>query len=79
MKCENCKYKRVIEITAKCNDCFFAWLGDKEYDGYVVEDIGIGGGDNISFALCLNYGMHQGEFPKPECSLEIEEDGEDLI
>lgn len=45
-------------------------IGDKEHDGYVLGDFGIGGGDYMEMELCLDCGQMQGDFPLPETALE---------
>jgi hypothetical protein len=63
MSCQRCKSERVATINSKSSDLNFVTLGDKEYNGYVPDDIGIGGGDYINFSWCLDCGQIQGEFP----------------
>jgi hypothetical protein len=70
----------VLGASGKCSDLFSCSIGDNEYHGYVLGDMGIGGGDYVSFYLCLDCGQLQGHFPKSltemerQCSLqEIEE------
>ena len=71
MSCKNihCKEPRILSVSAKCNDMFTATdFSDKsDYDGYVPRNIGIGGGDYISFRYCLSCGTIQSnEFPIDE-------------
>lgn len=80
MKCQRCDSSRVLGASGKCSDLFSCSIGDNEYHGYVLGDMGIGGGDYVSFYLCLDCGQLQGHFPKSltemerQCSLqEIEE------
>lgn len=68
--CQHCKSERVINIVGKCSDCFSAFINDKSHDGYVPNDLGIGGGDYIEFSYCLECGQMQGEFPLPSSKLE---------
>lgn len=49
---------------------------DRDYDGYVPTDVGIGGGDYIRFEYCLECGQIQGEFPVPDPPIEGGEDDE---
>ena len=72
MECQRCESTRVLEIQAKCNDMFSMWMDEKEYQGYVPDEIGIGGGDYIEFAYCLDCGQIQKDFP-----LDIEDSFED--
>ncbi len=54
---------KTITITAKCSDCFGAYLYDAEgkemgaYDGYVLGGLGIGGGDYIELELDVETGQ----------------------
>ena len=48
MQCQTCKSDRVVEITSKCSDLCFTTYKGREKDGYVPQDIGIGGGDYVS-------------------------------
>jgi hypothetical protein len=78
MSCKKCGSERVAEISGKCSDMSWARVGDKEHDGYVPSDMGIGGSDYIEFNYCLDCGQMQGEFPLPKSKLEGEEnDGDD--
>lgn len=63
MNCDLCKSERVISVMGHCVDCFVAQYQDKDYDGYVLSDIGIGGGDDMEFSYCLECGKIQGNFP----------------
>lgn len=45
-------------------------FGEKEKDGYVPSDMGIGGGDYIEFEWCLDCGQIQGTFPRLMTELE---------
>jgi hypothetical protein len=38
--------------------------------GYVPRDLGIGGGDDVHFAYCLDCGQIQGKFPLPITRME---------
>jgi len=63
MGCIKCNSDRIISVSGKTSDLCFTEYKDKEHDGYVVEDIGIGGGDMINIEYCLECGQIQGEFP----------------
>ena len=65
MSCQRCESERVADFGAKCSDMFNVSLGDKEHDGYVLDDLGIGGGDYINVEFCLDCGQMQGDFPLP--------------
>lgn len=44
----------------------FWWFSNNiEFDGYVPDDLGIGGGDYVEFDLCLDCGQVQGTWPLP--------------
>lgn len=62
-KCQRCKSTKVASLYGKCSDLSNFSVQDYEEDGYVKEDVGIGGGDDISFDYCLECGQIQGEFP----------------
>lgn len=70
MPCQRCNSNRVVSISGKCDDRFFASSNGNQYDGYVPYDLGIGGGDNIDFDLCLECGQIQGEFPMEPAKIE---------
>jgi hypothetical protein len=68
MLCKKCNSERVASLLGHCVDRFNIQLDDKEYEGYVPHDLGIGGGDDIEMDYCLDCGQIQGEFPvNPEC------------
>lgn len=48
----------------------FASIGEHEHHGYVPGDLGIGGGDDMEFDLCLDCGQLQGTWPMPVAWLE---------
>lgn len=70
MICEKCNSNRVASISGKCRDSFYCTIKNKEYDGYVLDEIGIGSDDYIEFEYCLDCGQIQGNFPLPLCKLE---------
>jgi hypothetical protein len=70
MTCQRCKSERIVNISGKVSDLCFARIGDHEHDGYVPDDLGVGGGDYLDFGLCLDCGQLQGEFPREPTELE---------
>ena len=52
-----------LYISAKCSDLFFGEITNdedkviKEYDGYVPEELGIGGGNYVEFEVDLKTGQ----------------------
>lgn len=70
MNCKRCKSKRVLHVSAKCSDLCFVELGAAKHDGYVPDDLNIGGGDYVVFKVCLDCGQHQGKFPVAKSELE---------
>lgn len=74
MSCKKCNSARMANISAKCSDLCFVQMNDKEHDGYVPEDMGIGGDDYVDFSFCLNCGTIEGDFPLPPCELEDNEE-----
>ena len=66
MECQSCGSERILSISGKVSDKFVLWLynnNEKEYDGYVPDDLEIGGNDYIEFNYCLECGQIQGDFP----------------
>lgn len=70
MKCRKCESERVANVNGKTSDLCFTSIGNMEKDGYVPYDFGIGGGDYIEFAYCLNCGQIVGNFPLPATTIE---------
>lgn len=85
MKCQRCQSPRILEFSGKCSDTFGCSIGEKEHDGYVPYDVGIGGGDYVEGKVCLECGQMQGVFPLPPAELEGSEgeqgdpDGEEEV
>lgn len=77
MKCDNCDSERIARISSKCSDRCVVAIGGNEEDGYVPRDMGIGGGDYVSFDYCLDCGKIQGSFPLPVTEIESKENDED--
>jgi len=69
-KCK-CGSNRIMAVSAKCSDMFSCSQGGREYQGYVLSGIGIGGGDFVEFKFCLECGQIQGEFPVEESMAEL--------
>lgn len=64
----NCsKENRILGVCGKVSDlCSLTMTNPKrdlDYQGYVPENLGIGGGDYVDFRLCLDCGKIQGVFP----------------
>lgn len=68
--CARCDSDRIACVEAKCSDLCNVWVLDKEHDGYVPHDLGIGGGDNVEFSYCMNCGQMMGTFPLPLAEIE---------
>jgi len=69
--CDNCDSVRIAYVDGKCSDC--CGIGMREHGDqveYAPHDMGIGGGDYISFAYCLDCGRIQGTFPLPKTEIE---------
>jgi hypothetical protein len=56
---------------------FNAEINGAEHDGYVPEDLGIGGGDYVQFSYCLDCGQIQGTFPLPLTKIETQSTDEE--
>lgn len=74
-KCQRCDSTRIVSVAAHCNDLCMISIGKVEKEGYVPEDLGIGGGDDVEFDLCLDCGQQQGTWPLPESKLERKANG----
>jgi len=72
-KCIRCKSDRILDLSGKTSDCYDHTFKGKSYDGYVPEDIGIGGSDYIAFKYCLDCGQIQDKFPVND-PVDIDED-----
>jgi hypothetical protein len=68
-----CGSKRQVEVNGKTSDMCFIRIGDKDHDGYVPRDLGIGGGDYLEFTFCLDCGLIKGKWPRPPTELETGE------
>lgn len=64
MPCQKCNSNRLCEIGGKSSDLNYGTIIGKEFNGYVPDNVGIGGGDYIEFSWCLECGQIQGEWPK---------------
>lgn len=64
--CKSCKSDRIVSFSGKSSDCNAVSYKEAEIDGYVPDDIGIGGGDYVEFSFCLECGQIQGKFPLPD-------------
>jgi hypothetical protein len=73
-KCQNekCESERLAHLSAKCSDLCFIKIGDKNHDGYVPDDMKVGGGDYVAFDYCLDCGQIQGKFPLRKTGIERE-------
>lgn len=75
-ECFKCESERILRVSGKCSDLVSVEMDDREYGGYVPEDVGIGGGDYIEFSYCLDCGQIQDSFPVDDPE-EFNEEDED--
>lgn len=68
--CQKCNSTRMCTAQAHCSDMFHAAISEREHDGYVAGDLGIGGGDDVRFTFCLDCGQMMGTWPLPPTELE---------
>ena len=59
-QCDGCSSKRLLAVGGKTSDMFNANFQNADYEGYVPNDLGIGGGDYIDIEICLDCGKVQG-------------------
>ncbi len=69
-KCARCASTRILYAGGKVSDMSFGNVGERKWDGYVPRDLGIGGGDYLEIAICLDCGQAEGEWPLPVSELE---------
>ncbi len=62
-KCKQCKGGRFASISAKSSDRNSGQVDGVDFEGYVPDNIGIGGGDYIWVEWCLDCGQIVGAFP----------------
>lgn len=67
MSCQHCKSERIAHVDAKCSDMCIFRVGLEERIDYAPKNVGIGGGDYVSFDYCLECGQIQDpNFPIPQ-------------
>ena len=71
MSCDQCGSKRLLNISAKCADTFYASSQGKETYNIPLK-ANLGEDDYLSFGLCLNCGKVQGAFPVAKLYFELE-------
>lgn len=71
-RCQKCASTRVAEVSGKTSDCAFVMVRNKQHDGYVPRDMGIGGGDYLKFCYCLDCGQMEGLWPIDGAEMESE-------
>jgi hypothetical protein len=79
MNCQKCNSERIASISGKCSDCCHCSIGDRDDEGYVPYDLGVGGGDYIKFKWCLDCGQIQGNFPCPSSDIEKDITDEEIV
>jgi hypothetical protein len=55
---------RIASVSAKCSDLCGVVINGRTHEGYVPDDLGIGGGDYVEFRWCLDCGVIGGDWPK---------------
>lgn len=65
MSCQRCNSNRLIRISIKHSDLFWAEMLGKEHDGYAPNIKGLCGGDYTDPTVCMECGQVQGEWPQP--------------
>lgn len=73
VSCQRCQSHRVARAGGKCSDMSNFSMGDIDHQGYVPDEVGIGGGDYFSIKYCLDCGQLQGTFPLPLSEIETGE------
>ena len=65
--------------SAKCSDMFNCNIGNREHNGYVPKDIGLGGSDYVEIDYCLECGQIQGNWPLEKAKIEEPSEKQNLI
>ncbi len=75
-ECDGCSSDRLLSVSGKTSDMFNAEFKNARYEGYVPQDLGVGGGDYIEIEFCLDCGKVQGilKAEDPEFYTEAEDD-----
>ncbi len=77
-KCDSCSSERLLSVLSRASDCHHLEYKGKEHQGYMLNGLGIGSGDDTQFVLCLECGKVQGKFPIPDENISfLEEEEED--
>ena len=63
MNCRRCQSPRIASVNGKTADLCRVEAGGVMTDGHVPYGMGIGGGDTLRFAYCLDCGQLRGTFP----------------
>jgi hypothetical protein len=79
MSCQRCQSDRIVSVHGKCDDRCTVSMNGNEMNGYVPDDIGVGGSDYIEIDCCLNCGQLQGEFPLPPADIEKDITDEEVV
>lgn len=70
----SCTHSRIIGVSGKTSDMCYVSYNRKSHDGYVPNNINIGGGDYIEFDYCADCGQILGvPWPLPQ-DLTLEEE-----
>jgi hypothetical protein len=67
--CARCGSERIACVSANSAKCNI-WILDKEYDGPVPDDVGLGKGGLMEFSYCMECGQMMGAFPIPPAKME---------
>ena len=67
LKCQRCKSERIATASGRCKDMFTFKFKQKEYEGYVLQNIGFHDQfDYLTVEYCLECGQIQENFPVPD-------------
>jgi hypothetical protein len=70
VSCQRCKSHRVASASSHGSDMQSFSIGSASHDGYLPDDVGIGGDDDLEIEYCLDCGQLQGEWPLPLSAIE---------
>lgn len=76
-RCLECTSKRLAEFSAKLTEGCQVYIGERQYEGHLPDDLNIGDTDTVSFIYCLDCGMLQDDWPLDSTMIEDEEEDEE--
>lgn len=70
MSCQKCGSDRMMSVGGKTSDMCCVTYKDMDRNDYVPRGLNIGGGDYLSFRVCLDCGTMKGQWPLSDEAVE---------